>query len=83
MKEYGVDLKKQYDKLTKEKISLIGRIEKRRAFLIKNAPKGLIAKLPFMLMYVENDVEVMLNEIIYIEKLYAEQSSQLSMFDDQ
>lgn len=83
MKEYGVDLKKQYDKLINDEIVLFARIKKRRAFLIKNATKEVLksANRDIRLAKDEDSITMYLEDIIAIEKAYTNQSKQLDMFE--
>lgn len=80
MKEYGVDLQKQYQKLVKDEVILCAKIKKRREFLVKNASQKVLKSTGIKFMET-NDIFQMLNEIIAIEKSYASQSIQLDMFD--
>jgi hypothetical protein len=82
MKEYGTDLLQQYKKLKQSEASLIGRIRKRNQFLIKNAGDEVLNKTMLNLQFDSKDVALLLDQIIAIEKAYAEQSKQLDMFDE-
>jgi|WetSurMetagenome_2_1015567.scaffolds.fasta_scaffold337849_2 hypothetical protein len=82
MKEYGIDLLQQYKKLKQSEASLIGRIRKRNQFLIKNAGDEVLNKTMLNLQFDSKDVALLLDQIIAIEKAYAEQSKQLDMFDE-
>jgi K+/H+ antiporter YhaU regulatory subunit KhtT len=80
MKEYGTDLKKQYDTLIRNELSLLLKIKKRRVFLIRNTPKDILASTGLRFEETE-DVQAMLDEIIAIEKAYTAQTKQLGLFE--
>lgn len=79
MKEYGIDLQKQYQKLIKDELILCSKIKKRRKFLLKNATQEVLKNTGIKFIDT-NDTLQMLNEIIAIEKSYTSQSIQLDMF---
>lgn len=79
MKEYGIDLQKQYQKLIKDELILCSKIKKRREFLLKNATQEVLKNTGIKFIDT-NDTLQMLNEIIAIEKSYTSQSIQLDMF---
>ena len=88
MKEYGIDLQRQYKQLVNDKIGLIEKIKKRREFLIKNASMELLRKVcddnNMHLIYSDDtSIETLLTHIIVIERAYTDQTKQLDMFDDE
>ncbi len=82
MKEYGKDLKKQYNKVLELEVALSGKIKKRYEFLIKNAELEILnqTKLNFITDPNDINIEDLLNKIIAIEQVYVSQSKQLNMF---
>lgn len=82
MKEYGTDLLQQYKKLKQSEASLVGRIRKRNQYLIKTAGDNVLDKTMLNLKWDSEDVTILIDQIIAIEKAYAEQSKQLDMFDE-
>lgn len=83
MKEYGQDLLRQYNRLKSLESSLIANIKKRNQYLITNAGDKVLDKTDLNLQFDSNDPKLLLDQIIAIEKAYADQSKQLNMFDDQ
>lgn len=79
MKEYGLDLKKQYEKSISSSKHIVEKIKKRRAFLIKKATQELLKSTGLEFNETDN-VSVMLDEIMAIENAYVKQSAQLDMF---
>lgn len=79
MKENGVDLKRQFNRLIQEELSLAAKVKKRRAFLISNASKEVLNQTGKKFTDTE-DVQQMLDDIIAIEKAYTAQSQQLGLF---
>lgn len=80
MKEYGIDLRKQYLKVNELKAQLEGKIQKRYDFLLQNTPKEILQKVNLPLLSNNSPINDKLNDIITIEKAYVEQSNQLNMF---
>lgn len=82
MKQYGVDLLKEYNKTLELQATLTGKIKRRYDFLIKNTPKELLNRSDRHFITTGNeDANELLNRIITIEKLYTDQSKQLNMFE--
>ena len=81
MKEYGKDLLKQYKDLLNEELRVVDRIRKRNQFLIKTAGDKVLNRTNLNLQFDNTDPMLLLDQIIAIEKAYAEQSKQLNMFD--
>lgn len=79
-KEYGIDLQKRYKKLIQDELSLLYKIKKRRTFLIRNTPKEVLA-VTGRRFEDTDEIQVMLDDIIAIEKAYTAQSVQLKMFE--
>jgi len=82
MKQYGVDLLKQYTKTLELQATLSSKIKRRYDFLIKNTPRELLLKADRHFITTGNeDANELLDRIITIEKLYTDQSKQLKMFE--
>lgn len=81
MKEYGQDLLRQYNKVKALEKSLLASIKKRNQYLITHAGNEVLEKTGLNLQFDSNDPKLLLDQIIAIEKAYAEQSKQLNMFD--
>lgn len=83
MKEYGVDLRKQYEKLVSDELALFAKIKKRRAFLIKSAATVVLKKAnrDIKLAKEDDSIATYLEDIIAIEKAYVNQAKQLDMFN--
>lgn len=82
MKVYGTDLLRQYNKLKELETSLIAQIRKRNQFLIKNAGDDVLDKIILNLKYDDVDPMKLLDQIIAIEKAYADKTKQIDMFGE-
>lgn len=82
MKVYGTDLLRQYNKLKELEASLNAQIKKRNQYLIKNAGDDVLDKTILNLKYDDADPLKLINQIIAIEKAYADKTVQGDMFNE-
>lgn len=84
MKQYGVDLRKKYNKALELHASVTGKIIQRYDYLIKNTSKEL--KLKAGVYWMNNtgneSTEELLSRIEAIERAYVGRSKQLDIFHD-